>query len=257
MTEAITEAGKLTRRHLVQAGAAGTALLTFGGFGRLEGIASAAGAAAPELRRGTYLGLSDNRFEVIGDGVVETLRMISIDDLPSAARIPELRGRDDAFAVHLRGSGEVLESGIHQIKHSEIGDFRLFISPIDRSGSGQDYELLVDRTVGVPGIPAGAKPVAYAPRPAVRLVGASMRRGRGRRLLVDAQLDSADVELVRASLLRRSRAVSRALATPRGTELGIRFAPKEHAPAGRYALRLEIRDRFGNESIARESLRLR
>jgi len=264
MTEAITEAGKLTRRHLVQAGAAGTALLGLGGLGRLEGIASAAGATPPELRRGTYLGLSDDRFEVAGAPGTGTLRLLSVDDLPSAARVSELRGRDDAFVLRFRGSGEQLESGIQRLRHPELGEFSLFVSPIEEPGSWQDYELLVDRTVGVPGIAAGGVPETEAgkepgrtPRPPVRLVDARLRRGRGHRLVVEARIDSTDVALVRASLLRGARAVSRALASPRGDELVIRFSPKSRAPRGRYALRLELRDRFGNDSVARISLRLR
>jgi hypothetical protein len=251
------EAGKLTRRHLVQAGAASTALVGLGGVGRLEAIAAAAGGPPPELRRGTYLPLAGDRFEIGDPGSARALRLVSVGDLPVAAGDAELSGRDDAFVLRFRGSGERLESGIHSLSHPEVGAFRLFLSPIDPSGPTQDYEVLVDRTVRVPGVVTSERGSSRLPRPPVRLVTARLRRGRGHRLLAEAEIDSADVEIVRAALLGRGRAVSRALAWPRGTEIEISFAPKARAPSGRYALRLELRDRFGNESVARRTLRLR
>jgi len=251
------EPGKLTRRNVIQAGAAGTALIGLGGVGRLDAIAEAAGGTPPELRRGTYLPLSGDRFGIGGPEGARSLRLVSVGDLPTPDGVTELGGRDDAFALRFRGSGERLESGIHHLSHPEVGDFRLFLSPIDSSGSTQDYELLVDRTVRVPGAGPSDRELSRLPRPPVRLVTARLRRGRGNRLVAEAEVDSADVEIVRAALLRRGRAVSRALARPRSTGVEIAFAPKARAPSGRYTLRLEIRDRFGNESDARRSLRLR
>jgi hypothetical protein len=251
------EAGKLTRRHLVQAGAAGTALIGLGGVGRLGEIAEAAGGTPPELRRGTYLPLTGDRFKVGGPGGTGSLRLVSVDDLPAAADVAELGARDDAFVLRFHGHGERLDSGIHALSHPEVGEFRLFLSPVGSPESPQDYELLVDRTVRVPGVGPSERELPRLPRPPVRLVTARLRRGRGNRLFAEAEIDSADVEVVRAALLRRGRAVSRALASPRGTRVEIPFGPKSPAPSGRYILRLELRDHLGNESVARKTLRLR
>ena len=252
MTEPTTQPGTLTRRRLVQAGAAGTAVAGLGGIEQLEGIAAAATPIVPkELRRSTYLALTNDRFEIGGPGG-QVLRMISVDDLAD----PALSGRDDAFSVRLRGNGQVLESGIHRLYHRDLGRSDLFISPVDTPGASQDYELIVDRTVAIPGLGGADQDDGRMPSPPVRLLGASLRRGRHHRLVVDANLD-ATAELVRGSLLRGSRVVARAIGHPDGTTVRLRFKPRAEAPAGRYALRLEIIDAAGNESAARRSLRLR
>lgn len=252
MNEASMQPGTLTRRRLVQAGAAGTAVAGLGGLGRLEGVAAAATPSVPApLRRSTYLALSNDRFEVRGP-TAQALQLISVDDLPD----PALAGRDDAFSVLLRGSGESLASAIHRLYHRDLGLFDLFISPIDAAGADQDYELLVDRTVPIPGLGGASSQGGRAPAPPVRLLGAAIRRSRGRRLVVDASLDSG-AELVRASLLRHGRAVARTVGHPSGSALRLRFTPHAVAPAGRYALRLAIVDAAGNESAARRTLRLR
>ncbi len=252
MNEASMQPGTLTRRRLVQAGAAGTAVAGLGGLGHLEGVAAATTPTVPApLRRSTYMALSDDRFE-LRDAGAQVLRLISVDDLTD----PALAGREDAFSLRLRGGGEPLDSGIHRLHHRDLGLFDLFISPIDASGSERDYELLVDRTVRVPGSGGTGAANGRTPAPPVRLLGATIRRGRGRGLVVDATLDSG-AEIVRGSLLRHGRAVARAVGHPDGSAVRLRFTPRAEAPSGRYALRLEIVDGAGYESAARRTLRLR
>ena len=141
----------LTRRHLVRTGVAGAAALWFGGFNRLAGLAEAATLKGP-LRRASYAGLA-GAFAVSVEGATQTLELVDVGDLPVAATRPELRGRDDAFALRLRGSAaSAFEQGTRDFRHPELGGFSLFLAPAERAGDAQDYEAIIDRTVPVPGL---------------------------------------------------------------------------------------------------------
>jgi hypothetical protein len=256
-----TSPGTLTRRRLVQAGAGGTAVLGFGGLGALEGVAGAAfaGASSEGLRRSSWLGLESDEFRVKDAGEA-SLRLVAVEDLPVAASRPELVGSEDAFCVVLRGP-QGLPGEILTLENDDLGEVTVFVSPVG-DGNRQEYGVIVDRTVRLPGDNAASGgsgsggPPGGAPAPSLRCVAARLRRGRGRTLVAEATL-SGQAELVRAALLRRGRAVARAIATPEGTAVKLRLRPRAEAEPGRYLLRLELIDAAGNEATARARVRLR
>ena len=249
----------------MQAGAGGTAMLGLGGLGALEGVAGAAftGAGADALRRSAWLGLDSDEFRVQG-APDHTLRLVAVEDLPIASSRPELAGSEDAFHVLFRGPAGLVGE-IHTLENDDLGEAALFVSPVD-DGEPQEYEVVVDRTVRIPGAGSGAGAGgaggagAASPAPAgpvaLRCTAARLRRGKGRTLVAEATL-SGDAELVRAALLRRGRAVARAISTPQGTAVVLRFRPRADAASGRYLLRLELVDAAGSESTVRRHVRLR
>jgi hypothetical protein len=40
-----------------------------------------------------------------------------------------------------------LESGTHALRHSELGRFELFISPVERPSADCQYQVVIDRSV--------------------------------------------------------------------------------------------------------------
>ena len=125
------------------------------------------------LTRSAYTSLADPRFgAVTAGGLTTTLRLTEVADLARAGQEPSFAGRDDAFALLFSGPADVvLDSGIHELRHSALGAFSVFISPVQASGGGeQRYEVVVDRSVRL------ARAMQDAPEPM-----AAVQRGRGRR----------------------------------------------------------------------------
>jgi len=267
-------AGELTRRRLVQAGAAGAATVWLGKLGRLGGVAAAADDSPP-LRRSTYLGLSSQNFAVTSSTGTSSLELLGVEDLPAAGAVPSLRGNDDAFLLRFGGPQGALGQDIHQLSHPEIGNFQLFLVPSGRGAGGGEYAAVIDRTVKLPASggggaasPAGpeqpAKPaVADAPaRPstavAPRLLKASLRRSRsGRALVAEVRLSrGAEVEKVRATLLRRGKVFARADAGSHHGKSMLRFGVRPPSRRAAYVLALVLVDRNGHVSTLRRRVRL-
>lgn len=268
-------AGELTRRRLVQAGAAGAATVWLGKLGRLGGVAAAAAEDSPPLRRSTYLGLSSPSFAVTSSTGASSLELLGVEDLPAAGAVPSLRGNDDAFLLRFGGPQGALGQDIHQLSHPEIGNFQLFLVPSGRGAGGGEYAAVIDRTVKLPAsggggaaAPAGpeqrAKPaVGDAPaRPstavAPRLLKASLRRSRsGRALVAEVRLSrEAEVEKVRATLLRRGKVFARADAGSHHGKSMLRFGVRPPSRRAAYVLALVLVDRNGHVSTLRRRVRL-
>lgn len=263
---------ELTRRRLVQVGAAGAATIWLGKVGEFTGIAQAAGGDG--LRRSSYLDLSTQDFKVSAAGSTYPLELISVDDLPIAAEVPTLRGSDDAFALRFRGDGrKTFEQGIHELSHAQLGSAALFIAPIEKPGASQDYEIVVDRTVKLAGLEEDGSPAPVAPgkrasdasprqisahHAVPRLITASLRRSNsGRKLLADVTLgNAAAITSVKATLTRRGRVVASASAgSKRGRSL-LRFGTKAPLRGARYELSLIAIDAAGQVTQLRKHVQL-
>jgi hypothetical protein len=153
----------LTRRRLVQLG-----LVTWAGVmlgaPRLARAAGTDVTAPAALRRSTWAPLAGSAIAVGGT----MLRLDAVGDLPYLA------GRDDAFRLELIGRVGAVPPGIHPFRHPAFGSAELFVAPVDAIVSGVSrYEVVVDRSVGVPHVvpaapnpPAASTPAAPSSAPA-------------------------------------------------------------------------------------------
>jgi hypothetical protein len=150
----------LTRRRFLELGAAAWLGTMLGGV-RTARAAGVDVTAPAYLRRASWTPLAGTAVAVAG----VTLRLADIGDLP------HLAGRDDAFRLELTGAAGALAGGIHSFRHPALGSFSLFVAPVDTVVDGvQRYEVVVDRSVGVPHsvpqAPAATAPAASAAAPA-------------------------------------------------------------------------------------------
>jgi hypothetical protein len=130
----------LTRRQLLELGAT-AGLIAMLSPARSARAGEVDGTALPYLRRASWAPLAGAMVAVAG----VTLRLANVADLP------RLAGRDDAFRLELTGRAGTLRSGTHRFRHPALGSFELFISPVETVvGGTQRYEVVVDRSVGVP-----------------------------------------------------------------------------------------------------------
>ncbi len=266
-----TTSTELTRRRLVQIGAAGAATFLIGSHGGFEGVAQAA-ASGNGLRRSDYLGLSSSGFTATVDGSSRALELVGVEDLPIASQVPTLVGNDDAFSLVFAGSGPSFPQGIRELDHPQLGKHSLFVVPVERRTGDQTYEVIVDRTVKIPGLeedgapqasnPGGRAETASPRKVAAAGVGPSLRRASlrpstsGKRLLADIQLtNAATVVSVRATLLRRGRVVAVASAgSSRGRSL-LRFGARAPLNPASYQLSLVMLDRAGRATALRKAVR--
>jgi hypothetical protein len=251
----------MTRRSLLQAGAAATAASLLGG--RLWSPASAA-AAPGHLKRSAYAGLTGGTFRAGG----AELKLLSVTDL--AAR-PALAGSEDAFALAFAGPiGAPLESGIQTFSHPRLGSFDLFVTPVDRPDGDRRYEVVVDRSIGAPPDPAEetrrepapAPATTPAPEPAAKPARRKrlplLRRVRLRRTARGARADLVvrpGVKRVHVKLLRRGRVVATAARDVRDHRATLRF--REALPGGAYTLVVTATDRSGARTVRRRRVSLR
>jgi hypothetical protein len=280
-----TTAG-LTRRRLVQAGGAATAVLYLGG---LPGRASAAGVPS-YLSRSAYAELGDAPFTAVtAGGLTPTLRLAEVADLARAAHEPAFAGREDAFALLFSGPRDgSLDSGIHELRHPALGAFAVFISPVQASGTGEQlYEVVVDRSVRLasavqdapepmalsnavpasaaaaavsPAAPAAAKTTAApatagaakpTPKQPAKLVQSALLARRGGELTVDVRVAAGKgLVSVRAELLRDGVEHARDARRLKG-RVGIRLHLREVLPTplgSGYRRKIIVTDRHGRRT---------
>jgi hypothetical protein len=273
MDLAIDHTTGLTRRALLCAGAtAGAAVV----LGVRPWAASAAGGGY--LTRSAYAGLEGTEFTVETGARTVALRLESVSDLAGAASQPALVGSDDAFALMFSGPlSTPLDSGIHTLHHPRLGTFELFSSPVDDPDRDQRYEVVVDRSVGVPGEPPEAPPKApeaevpspesppartepepVEPRPLARVVRrASLRRsGRWARCEVDLRR-SAEAVRVRCRLLRKGKVLASATRRVTDQHAVMRLEAVRPLAAGSYTLVVTAIDADGVATSERRRVTLR
>lgn len=270
----------LTRRRLVQAGAAGAAVLY---VGELPAAAQAAGVPVC-LRRSGYAGLTGSSFAADG----AALRLMAVSDLVRAEREPAFAGRDDAFALRFSGPPEpALAGGIHELRHPQLGSFSLFLAPVGAPGDAQQYEAVVDRSIPLAAAqqdtpepmahtnaeaaaPAAAAPGSAPAAPAVKVTKApkakplKLLRGvtlarRGGGITADVRVAAHQgVMSVRATLLRDGLEHARAARMLRG-KAGVRLHLRtlRATPAGHYDLRVTVTDRRGRRTVTTRRVTLR
>lgn len=133
----------LTRRHLLTSGAAAAMVIALP-----SGLAYASAALDPAyLRRASYAGLVGQTFTVSWWGGSARLTLDAVEDLAGKG----LAGRDDAFALVFSADPSASldrQDGPVTLSHPKLGSFQLFLPPVDRAASRQDYEAIVNRSVG-------------------------------------------------------------------------------------------------------------
>jgi hypothetical protein len=141
----------LTRRDVILAGATAASSVVLA-----APLARTATATQSPLRRATYAALSDRTFRIRRGGVVRTIALREIADLPRAATLAKYRGSDDAFGLTFDGPPGG-EQGTYTFAHPTIGRFAMFITPVGRPSKLQTYEAVIDRLY---------RPTARHPAPA-------------------------------------------------------------------------------------------
>ena len=252
----------LSRRRLVQAsGALGAALYL--GIEPLSaharaGTATRSSNGTPFLRRSSYAALTTRDFAAIGlvDGGALRLTLDAVSDVPAAEAVEALAGHEDAFVLTFRGPS-ALGSGIHALRHPDLGEFELFLSPLGRAQERLvTYQAVIDRTVrlapedfaAAPAEPApaaaaaAAPPAAPTPAPPARrprtvaswLVAASARR-RQDQLFAYVELGRTG-DRITASLKRGDVVYARGRRATHAASARIALRPFRRVPAGRYDL---------------------
>lgn len=152
---------EITRREILQAGAAGSAaLLVASSPGAALAAPRAVAPDAPYLRRSAYaVGM-----EIIAGGSV--LRVEAVEDLAhGAAR--GLSASEEAFAILLSGpAGESLGQGVHAVQVPGSGAGELFIVPVGAGAGRPLYEIVVDRSVRLAGMDVPAPGAGSVAEPA-------------------------------------------------------------------------------------------
>ena len=183
----------LTRRQVLELGAS-ACLVAILGQVRSASAAEADATVADYLRREPWLPLVGSNVDV--EDV--TLRLAEVADLP------QLAGRDDAFALEFTGPSGALNSGTYPFQHAALGSFEMFASPVDTAvASEQRYEVVVDRSVGVPRVvptanstpPVSAPATASASAPTASAPPSPHHRRRARRRLARRRADQRQTKL--------------------------------------------------------------
>jgi hypothetical protein len=183
--------GDLTRRQALTLGAAaGLAAM----LGRAGTARAAAGDENPHLSRAYYVPLVGQSFAVAGSSLV----LLAVSDLD------HVRGRDDAFRLDFAGDPGVTGSGIERFGHAALGTFDLFVTPVCAVDDGvQHYEVVIDRSIRLPGDPA---PAAATKASARTTTVRRKRRGKVRRVVARSK---AKARAKRAAAMTRRAAAAR------------------------------------------------
>ena len=261
----------LTRRSLLAAGTtAGAAAL----LGVRPWTASAAGPGY--LSRSAYTGLEGTKFSVETGAEPVLLRLDRVSDVAGAASRKGLVGSEDAFALKFSGPlARPLDSGIHTLRHPQLGTVELFASPVDAPETDRNYEIVVDRSVGAgaarsdapkasePPAPAPAEPEPK-PEPAqqqrAEALPKVLRRATLRRVGRWARCElvlKADAERVRCRLLRGDRRVASATRDVTDRHAVLRLEAVRPLAPGSYTLVVTVFDAAGRATTQRKRVTLR
>jgi hypothetical protein len=257
-----TTANGVTRRSLLQTGGGAMLVALVGGGPWSVAKALAADAVPAHLRRSTYLPLVGSTFTAGSH----------------ALRLEAVTGdREDVFGLTFTGAP--LEQGIHELRHSQLGAFSLFVAPV---GAARDQQAVIDRSVTLPqaapaptapatqgtvppvagategtvppvaGATAGTVPPVARHRPMLR--HARMRRA-GHGLRCEVALRHA-VKRVELRLLRGGRTVAKGHRKLRGARAAVRMATRHRLPAGEYQLLVVTTDLKGRVTSQATTVRI-
>jgi hypothetical protein len=248
----------LTRRGFLRAGGVAGAAAAVGATPFADALAAGPTTHSP-LRRSSYTSLRDTGFSVDGVG----LRLVSVSDLPAAANVKQLAGSEDAFSLVFSGpTGTELLSGPHNVSNRELGRHTLFISPVERPGDQQLYEVVVNRLPEKrPKPPAPKRTPARKPprKPKLHVV----RRVRARRLrraiaFHFALAEKVHVKTLTVWLMRGDRLVAAGSRRHvRGKHhVSLKLPTKRRLRSGHYMLYVQTKDRHGNVDMKRQRIKL-
>jgi hypothetical protein len=246
-----TTANGVTRRSLLQTGGGAMLVALVGGGPWSVAKALAADAVPAHLRRSTYLPLVGSTFSAGSH----------------ALRLEAVTGdREDVFGLTFTGAP--LEQGIHELRHSQLGAFSLFVAPV---GAARDQQAVIDRSVTLPqaapaptapatqgtvppvaGATEGTVPPVARHRPMLR--HARMRRA-GHGLRCEVALRHA-VKRVELRLLRGGRTVAKGHRKLRGARAAVRMATRHRLPAGEYQLLVVTTDLKGRVTSQATTVRI-
>lgn len=143
------ERNGISRGRFLKAGAAAALVAGAGGAGRaLAGVTGGEVAAGPAvgrphggagyLQRESWAPLVGDRFALSLPGQ-KTLHTQLIAVTPH-------RSPGESFSLVFRGRRDAgAQSGRYRIRHSSLGSFELFLSPVGRGVNGLDLEAVVNR----------------------------------------------------------------------------------------------------------------
>jgi hypothetical protein len=133
----------LTRRRLLASGGAAGAAAFAALNPQFAWAETVIGRDPAYLRRSTYAPLVGQDFTASWWGRSARLTLADVGDLPGG-----LAGRDDAFSLFFTGAPGIA-GGSLTVTHPRVGRFPLFFGPVDARARVQDYEAVVNRSVGV------------------------------------------------------------------------------------------------------------
>jgi hypothetical protein len=130
-------------------------------FGGPAALAKAVTGDTPKhLLRSSYLPLAGQKFRIGG----KSLQLGVVDDLAGAAGDKHLRGHPEAFALTFYGPPNAFAAMVQTFTHPDLGTYSLFVAAVgEAEGQVQHYEVVVDRSVGVPKRPPGPSKDATPP----------------------------------------------------------------------------------------------
>jgi hypothetical protein len=188
------------------------------------------------------------------------LRLLSVDDLASAAVDKTLAGREDAFALVFAGPLDVaVEGATHSVRHPALGRFELFVSEVGQPRSERRYEAVIDRSVRGPR--SARKRTAAVVRPAESPRARMVRRIALRRTPSGARADllltaTAGTERAYGRLGRRGKTIAIAEGDVRWQRGVLRFRGARGLRSGTYTVTLVLVDSAGVASVRRRRVRL-
>ena len=243
----------LTRRSLLHAGALGAAVTVVG----LRPWAAAPATAAPgHLLRSSYDGRVGEGFRVAS----ADLRLLSVDDLASAAVDRTLVRRKDAFALTFAGPMDAaLEGATHSISHPALGSFKLFVAEVGQPRAERRYEAVIDRSVHGPR--SARRRAAAAAQPPAPSLTRMVRRIALHRTPSGARADvllatPAGSERVLGRLSRNGKTIAVAAGDVRRGRAPLHFRGARGLGDGTYTVTLVLVDSAGVTSVRRRRVSL-
>lgn len=250
----------LTRRRLLVAGGAATAAVLV----PVEARASTGPhtRTPSHLRRSSYASLRTPDFRLANGGASTVVRLDGVGDLSDA----RLAGSEDAFSLAFSGDplAQVAETQ-STLSHPELGSFELLVAPVGKPGARQDYEAIVNRSVGVPRDPPDAPPAPGAGAASGSSQedhrGPGLRQVRTRRtpkgVVCTLTLERGDggAYTLAAWLMRRDRVVAVASRRHvRRDRVVLRLEPERRLRRGRYDVVVVATDADGGLTSRRTRL---